>query len=203
MNIDEIKTIWKKDMNALESRININESKIKELELNKKTTTTFDKFLQISLAGKNMALVYALISIFLIFKLLETPFVAGTVGLGALAMVFSYFQHSPLKKLDLPSLSILELQKEISKFREHTAKTAVYDYSIVYIWMITIGIGLYQFISKNNDFNSYKIGIIICLAILIWGIFTYFGANKIYKNIDTELKKSEDELKNLKAYQNN
>ena len=45
--------------------------------------------------------------------------------------------------------------------------------------------------------------IIICLAILIWGIFTYFGANKIYKNIDTELKKSEDELKNLKAYQNN
>jgi hypothetical protein len=48
MDIDEMKNIWKEDMNALESRIQINEKKIKELEFNR-ATTTFDKFLKISL----------------------------------------------------------------------------------------------------------------------------------------------------------
>lgn len=202
MNIDEIKNIWKKDMNTLESKIKINEEKINKLEF-KKTTTTFDKFLKISLAGKNMALVYAIISFSLIFILLETPLVAGIVGFGALAMVFSYFQHSPLKKLDLSSLSILELQKEISKFRKHTAKTAVYDYSIVFIWMITFGIGVYQINTKNGITFNTKTAITISIVILLWGVFTYFGGRKIYKNIDVELNKSENDLKSLNDYQTN
>ncbi|WP_405605955.1 hypothetical protein [Polaribacter sp. Asnod1-A03] len=200
MNIDEIKTVWKKDMNALESRIKINETKIKELEFNK-ATTTFDKFLKISLFGKNMALVYALISLLLIIKLWQTPVIAIIVGIGLLSMIFSYFQHSSLKKLDLTNFSLLALQKEISKFRKHTAETAIYDFTIIFIWMTTLGIGIYQLISKNNIIDSFKTGIVLSTAILFWFVFAYFGGKKIYKNIDIELKSSEYELNSLKMYQ--
>jgi hypothetical protein len=202
MDIDEMKNIWKEDMNALESRIQINEEKIKELEFNN-ATTTFDTFLKISLAGKNMALVYAFMSLLLIIKLWQTPFIALILGIGSAAMIFSYFQHSPLKKLDLTILSLIDLQKEINKFRKHTAKTEVYDFTIVFVWIITLGIGLYQLCSENNAIDSSKIGVIISVAVLFWLAFTYFGAKKIYRNIDVKLKESENELNNLNTYQNN
>jgi len=195
MDIDEMKNIWKEDMNALESRIQINEKKIKELEFNK-ATTTFDKFLKISLAGKNMALVYALISFLLIIKLWQTPFIALIVGIGSAAMIFSYFQHSTLKKLDVTRLSLIDLQKEINTFRKHTAQTAVYDLSIVFIWMATIGIGLYQLISKSDIAYNLKTGAIISIITLLWFSLSYFGSKRIYRGIDIELTKSENELKN-------
>jgi hypothetical protein len=195
MDIDEMKNIWKEDMNALESRIQINEKKIKELEFNR-ASTTFDKFLKISLAGKNMALVYALISFLLIIKLWQTPFIALIVGIGSAAMIFSYFQHSTLKKLDVTRLSLIDLQKEINKFRKHTAQTAVYDLSIVFIWMATIGIGLYQLISKSDIAYNLKTGAIISIITLLWFSLSYFGSKRIYRGIDIELTKSENELKN-------
>ena len=195
MDIDEMKNIWKEDMNALESRIQINEKKIKELEFNK-ATTTFDKFLKISLAGKNMALVYALISFLLIIKLWQTPFISLIVGIGSAAMIFSYFQHSTLKKLDVTRLSLIDLQKEINKFRKHTAQTAVYDLSIVFIWMATIGIGLYQLISKSGIAYNLKTGAVISIITLLWFSLSYFGSKRIYRGIDIELTKSENELKN-------
>ena len=195
MDIDEMKNIWKEDMNALESRIQINEEKIKELEFNN-ATTTFDTFLKISLAGKNMALVYAFMSLLLIIKLWQTPFIALILGIGSAAMIFSYFQHSTLKKLDVTRLSLIDLQKEINKFRKHTAQTAVYDLSIVFIWMATIGIGLYQLISKSDIAYNLKTGAIISIITLLWFSLSYFGSKRIYRGIDIELTKSENELKN-------
>jgi hypothetical protein len=195
MDIDEMKNIWKEDMNALESRIKINEKKIKEIEFNK-ATTTFDKFLKISLVGKNMALVYAFISFLLIIKLWQTPFITLILGMGAVAMIFSYFQHSTLKKLDVSRLSLIDLQKEINKFRKHTAKTAVYDLSIVSVWMATIGIGLYQLFSKSDIAFNLKTGAMISIITLLWFSLSFFGSKKIYRGIDMELTKIENELKN-------
>ena len=201
MNIDDIKNMWKEDMNALETRVRVNEEKINELELNK-ATSTFDKFLKISLAGKNMALVYALGSVFLMYKVWGTSFYVGIVGLGAVAMIFSYFQHSPLKKLDLGSLSIITLQKEMYKFRKHTAKTAVYDFTIVGIWMATAGIGFYQWMSGGEAALNLAKGVTIGCAILVWFVVAYFGGKYIYKDIDVKLKESEDGLEKLINYQN-
>lgn len=200
MNIDDIKSIWKQDMNMIEDRVRVNEEKIKELELHK-ATSTFDKFLKISLAGKNMALIYALVSIFLMYKVWDASFYAVIVGLGAIAMIFSYFQHSPLKKLDLGNLSIIDLQKEIYRFRMHTARTAIYDLTIVGIWMATAGIGFYQFTLGEADILNLTKIIGIGSAILIWFAIAYFGSKHIYKDIDGKLKESEDELKKITNYQ--
>ncbi len=200
MNIDDIKSIWKQDMSALEDRVRFNEEKIKELELNK-ATSTFDKFLKISIAGKNMALVYAIGSIFLMYILRDTYFYATIVGIGAVAMIFSYFQHSPLKKLDLGSLSLIALQKEIYKFRMHTAKTAIYDLTIVGVWMVTAGIGLYQWIYGGETVLNLTKSLSIAAAILLWFAIAYFGSKHIYKDIDVKLKESEDGLEKITNYQ--
>ncbi len=202
MNIDDIKGVWRQDMSALEDRVRVNEEKIKELEFNK-ATSTFDKFLKISLAGKNMALVYALGSVFLMYKVWDDSFYVIIVGIGAVAMVFSYFQHSSLKKLDLGSLSIIALQKEIYKFRMHTAKTAVYDLTIVGIWMVTAGLGFYRWTRGEDAVLDLVSSIGIVGGILLLFVFTFFGSKLIYKNIDEKLKESEDGLKILTNYQNN
>ncbi|WP_296312854.1 hypothetical protein [Winogradskyella sp. UBA3174] len=201
MNIDDIKNIWKEDMNTLEDRVRVNEEKIKKLEFNK-ASSTFDKFLKISLAGKNMALVYALGSIFLMYKAWGTYFYVFIVGLGAAAMIFSYFQHGPLKKLDLGSLSIIALQKEIYKFRMHTAKTAIYDLTIVSIWMVTAGLGFYRWTRGADAVLDLVSSIGIVGGSLLLFVFTFFGSKLIYKNIDEKLKESEDGLKILTNYQN-
>ncbi len=200
MNIDDIKSIWKQDMDVLEDRVRVNEEKIKELELNK-ATSTFDKFLKISLAGKNMALVYALGSIFLMYKVWDASFYVVIVGLGAAAMIFSYFQHSPLKKLDIGSLSVTALQKEIYKFRLHTAKTAVYDLTIVGVWMVTAGIGFYQWNSGGEAVLNLSKSVGIGVAIFVWFAIAYFGSKHIYRDIDIKLKESEDGLEKIRNYQ--
>ncbi len=200
MNIDDIKSIWKQDMDALEDRVRVNEEKIKELELNK-ATSNFDKFLKISIAGKNMALVYAVGSLFLMYKVWDASFYAVIVGLGAAAMIFSYFQHSSLKKLDIGSLSLIALQKEIYKFRMHTAKTAVYDLTIVAFWMVTAGIGYYQWIYGGETVLNLTKSLGIGALILLWFAIAYFGSKHIYKDIDVKLKESEDGLEKITNYQ--
>jgi len=202
MNIEDIKNTWKKDMQTLEQRVLVNEEKIKQLELNK-ASTTFEKFLKVSLAGKNMALIYAVLSAVIMFKISDSPFFVVIVGIGAAAMLFSYFQHGPLKKLDLGSLGVVALQQEIYKFRMHTAKTAVYDLTIVGIWMATAGIGFYQMISGHNSVYNLATATGIGAAILLWFAIAYFGSKPIYRDIDVKLKESEDGLEALKNYKHN
>jgi len=202
MNVDDIKNIWNNDMKALESRVRINEDRIKQLEFNK-AQSSFDKFLKISLAGKNMALIYALGSAFLMYKIWEAPFYVAIVGLGAAAMIFSYFQHSVLKKMDIASLSIINLQKEINNFRLHTAKTAIYDLTIVGLWMATAGLGCYIWISGSDAVMNLAVGIGIGVAVLVWFLAAYLGSKYIYRDIDEKLKESEDSLAMIVDYENN
>ena len=99
MNVDELKNIWKNDMYSLEKRVQINEEKLKNLEFNK-AQSSFDKFLKISITGKNMALVYAALSTVMMYVLRESPLYLGLLFVASALMVFSYFQHSTLKKMD-------------------------------------------------------------------------------------------------------
>lgn len=200
MNVDEIKNIWKNDMITLETRVKINEDKINQLEFNK-AQSSFDKFLQISIAGKNMALVYAFISISLIILVKDSALYIALLLLGAGLMVFSYFQHRVLKKIDYASLSIVELQKAIYKFRKHTARTAIYDMSIVAAWFVTSGLAImkwrkdFDIFENSTDLSSSTIVIGILIVTMV--IFSKI----IYKNYDTKLKESEDNLAAINKFE--
>ncbi|MFD2825824.1 hypothetical protein ACFSYG_05030 [Leeuwenhoekiella polynyae] len=202
MNVDELKNIWKNDMNNLERRVKVNEEKLKKLEFNK-AQSSFDKFLKISIAGKNMALVYAALSVVMMVVLRESPLYLGLLFVASALMVFSYFQHSTLKKIDYGKLSILDLQKAISKFRIHTAKTAIYDISIVAIWVVFTGLGFVKWkkgwdVFENREQlleNGILFGILLLLLVV--------GSKYIYADYDKKLKENENDLERLNTYETN
>ena len=202
MNVDDIKNIWNNDMKALESRVRINEDRIKQLEFNK-AQSSFDKFLKISLAGKNMALLYAAASVALMYLVRDSSLYIVMLAVGAGLMVFSFFQHSVLKKIDYASLSIIELQKAIHTFRKHTARTAVYDITIVAVWMITAGLAFMKWAKGFDVFeNSSELGysvITVGVLVLLMVIFS----KHIYKDYDVKLKESEDNLVSITSYEKN
>lgn len=201
MNVDDIKNIWKDDMTQLESRVKINDEKIKQLEFNK-AQSKFDKYLQVSIAGKNMALFYALISIALIYVVRDSPSYILLLIIGAALMVFSFFQHSVLKKIDYASLSLLELQKAINNFRKHTARTGIYDVTIVAVWLVTAGLA---FMKWTKGFDVFETpteigvsGIIVGVLILLTIIFS----KTIYKHYDVKLKELDENIASISKYEN-
>lgn len=197
MNVDDIKNIWKEDMQALESRLAVREDQVKQLEFNK-VQTSFEKLSNTSQVGKNMTWLYALVSVFVMCNIFDAPIYAVIVGLGALAMVFSYFQHRPLTKLDVGRLSVLELQKELLKFKTHTAGTALFDKGILFFWVLTAGLGFYRLVFGGGAFsfthsNPAVIGILAVLFVfwLITLVSVIIVASKnVYGNIDKELNQS-------------
>ncbi|NER18098.1 hypothetical protein [Spongiivirga citrea] len=200
MNIDEIKSIWKKDMEILEKRVKLNEEKIKTLEFNK-AKTGFDELLKISIAGKNMAIMYAIISLIMIFLVTDSLPYMLMLLVASGAMVFSYFQHRVLKKVDYGKLSLIDLQKEIIKFRMHTARTGIYDLSIVVIWLVATGLAFVKFLIGFDVFhlqeNTTQPFIIFGIVLLVLIIFT----KMIYGYYDKRLKKYEDDLGLIKNFE--
>jgi len=200
MNIDDIKSVWKNDMQNLETRVKINEEKIKQLEFNK-AQSSFDKFLKISLAGKNMALVYAIVSIAMIYLVRDSWMYASLLGAGAGLMIFSYFQHSVLKKIDYASLTIVELQKAIYNFRIHTQKTAVYDMTIVAVWLITVALAFLKAFKNYDLFADPSKAITPSLIVIAVVLTLIFASKKIYKDYDVKLKESEANLETIKKFE--
>ncbi len=193
MNVDDIKDIWKNDMSQLEARVMINEEKINQLKFDK-AQSSFDKLFKISLAGKNMALIYALASLVLIYLVRDSALYMAMLGAGAGLMVFSYFQHSVLKKLDYASLSIVALQKEIYNFRKHTAQTAIYDVIIVAIWLVTASLAYLKWAKGFDIFNNPEQFGTTGVAIAVMILFLIFTSKAIYKAYDVKLKESEETL---------
>jgi len=201
MNVDDIKNIWKDDMGQLETRVKINEDKIEQLTFNK-AQSSFDKFLKISLAGKNMALVYAGVSIAIMYLVRESPLYILLLAIGAGLMIFSFFQHNVLKKIDYASLTIIALQKEIQKFRIHTARTAIYDMAIVSVWIVTVSLAFLKW-SKGYDIleNPSQLGnSAIFVGIILLGLI--FFSKHIYKDYDKKLKESEENLVTISQFEN-
>lgn len=192
MELDDLKTIWLKEKVELESKIIINHNLVKELILNK-SKNSFDRLISISILGRNLALVYMLISLFLASKVLYELQYSIPAFIGAAAMLFSFFQHISLVKPDYLKMSTIELQKNISRFRLHTSKYSKYDISIVCIWVLTVVPILFKYLSKYFPFIVIQpifFGSYYILLIVLLTVFPIF----LYKKIDKELEESERQL---------
>ncbi|MFN9999284.1 MAG: hypothetical protein ACK52X_06660, partial [bacterium] len=136
MELDDLKNIWLKEKMELESRIVLNENLVKELTF--KSKSSFDKLIKTAILGRNLALVYMIISIILASKVFYEFEYSIPALIGAGAMLFSFFQHISLKRPDFNKMSTIELQKAICQFRIHTSKFSKYDISIVCLWFLTV-----------------------------------------------------------------
>jgi len=197
----EFKEVWKKEQNELISRIEVNEKKISGLEF-EKSKNEFDKYINISIMGRNFALIYFMISILLASKLFNDVLYSIPAFIGGFAMLFSFFQHLPLKKPNYSLMTIIELQKTISSFRIHTLKYSKFDKGIVYIWLFTLIPIFLKLIFKISLFNHLN-QLIIFYSISIIGIMIIIKLfpNDIYKKWDLELKNAEKQLNEIRKFE--
>jgi len=201
MELNELKSMWKEDYDNLQSSLSLNQDLLKKSNL-KLSISQYEKLRGVSIAGRNMALVYAAIS-FVFAALLFTNFIFSLpLILGGLAMFYSFTQHLPIEsKTDYFELSVIELQRIIHRFRIHTAKHKVYDGGIVFLWFTTIGPAFLYYTQGTNIYTSMSsilvyggVGLVLFLIIGIGGHF-------MYKSIDKDLKNAEAALEEIDMFE--
>jgi hypothetical protein len=191
MELDDLKNIWLKEKTELESRIVVKEKLVKELIFDK-SKTSFDKLIKVAILGRNLALLYMIISIILAIKVFYDFEYSIPAFLGAGAMLFSFFQHISLKKPDFSKMNTIELQKAIFQFRIHTSKYSKYDISIVCLWFSTV-IPIYLKYLRDIDIPLIPLYSIIVSLIVITFLFSKY----IYKKWDKQLEENEQELNQI------
>jgi len=200
MELEELKQMWNAEHAALESRVKVNEKRIQEMNMDR-SSKEFDKLLGISILGRNLALVYMALSFFLGFKVLGELAYSVPVFIGGLAMLWSFTQHFSLKKLDISSLTLIELQKAIANFKLHTSKYAKYDMSIVIFWILTLAPVYLKIHFKIDIYASLQHMIYAVLIVSVLVVLVMLGSKKIYQNWDLKLQNAQESLNELQEFE--
>ncbi|UAM97084.1 hypothetical protein K8354_12215 [Polaribacter litorisediminis] len=201
MDLKEFKEVWKKEQNELISRIDINEKKIGELEF-EKSKNEFDKYINTSIMGRNFALIYFMISILLASQLFNDELYSIPALIGGFAMLFSFFQHLPLKKPNYSLMTIIELQRTINSFRIHTLKYSKFDTGIVILWLLSIIPVLLKLSFKISILsNFYSLIIYSLIGVIAIIIIIKYLPFDVYKKWDLELKNAEKQLNEVRKFE--
>lgn len=193
MELNELKDLWQDEKMRLEKRLEINEKLLQKMNLDK-VVGDFDKLLTRSILGRNLALVYCLISLFMSWSVLDEFEYSIPCLVGGFAMFGSFILHLAIPKPDYTQLSILDLQKIICDFRIHIAKTAIYDKAIVLFWFLTYIPICFRLIAKiyiYSDFNSTLTYFFISIVISILSIVPF---KNVYKEYENKLRATEKYL---------
>ncbi len=200
MEINELKDIWQDEQKKLITRIEINEKRVNEITvLNSKHK--LERYITITIIGRNLALLYFMISIWFASKALNDLFYSLPAIIGGLAMLFSFFQHISLKKANYSSMTIIELQKSIEKFRIHTLKYAKFDKGIVILWLLTLSPIYLKLLFNISIFSNLNHFIIFLLITVTLGVFMKVFPFDIYKKWDAELNDAEIKLNEIYEYE--
>ena len=200
MDLDDFKGVWAKEKQELESRIVLNETLIKDITLDKHKGK-LSKFISVSILGRNLTLVYMLISIALAFSVINEYGYSIPALVGALPMLLSFSQHKKLRKPDFINMTTIELQKSICKFRRHTSKYAKYDIGIVAIWMLTLTpIYLKSLLQIDVYSSSTNLLILLIISILLISLMIIFSRG-IYQKWDAQLLEIEEQMKQVKEFE--
>ena len=201
MELNELKEIWKNEQKEIFARVEINERRISEITISN-SKNKLEKYISIAIIGRNLALLYFIISIWFASKLLNELEYSLPAIMGGFAMLFSFFQHISLKKVNYNSMNIIELQKIIHKFRIHTLKYSKFDKAIVALWFLTLSpiyLKLFFKVSVFSNQNHFIIFILVIVGIVILIKSNLFG--DIYKKWDLELKEAEIKLNEIKEFE--
>jgi hypothetical protein len=200
MDLEDYKAIWAKEQKDLKSRVILNEKRIEEITMGKHKGT-FYKLLGISILGRNLALVYMVISIGFAISVIDEFQYSIPALFGAFAMLLSFSQHISLRKPDFINMTTVELQKAINKFRIHTSKYSKYDIAIVSIWLLTL-IPIYLKIIFKIDVYSNSTNLIVFSTIVIFLILlTVMFSKNIYQKWNVQLMESEEQLNQIKEFE--
>lgn len=200
MELDDIKNLWKEEYDELEKRVSINEKKIMEMNMEKQMKG-LEKMFNFFLLGKYLGFIYMLISLYMTYVMRGELIYSIPTFIGALVMLRGWYVHQGIEKPNMATMSMIELQKSISKFRIHTAKYKMHDGICTIFWLITIapaymrsvyGFDVYGNSEHLNTFLLFIGGMIIYIA-----VFALF----FYKKADKDLSETEEYLDKLVKFE--
>ena len=201
MELDELKSLWKADYDQLQNSLSLNRALISKADIST-SMGEYKKLRQVSIFGRNMALVYAAISIVWAITIFFNFIYSIPLLLGGAAMIWSFTQHLAIESApNYHAHSIIELQRKIQRFRIHTAKHKIYDGLIVLFWLLTIA-PIYLQTGHHYDIyaSASNIFTFAMVAIVLFGI-TGFLVNKMYGHIDGKLKDAEEALEEIDMFE--
>ncbi len=188
MELDELKVAWKQEKKALENRIKLDEAYIQRFAFDK-SKGVFDRLISTSIIGRNLALVYMLISFAALYHMEADLWQSTLVFISGLAMLFSFFQHRSLKKPVYSQMNTVELQKAIAQFRIHTAKHAKYDLGIVALWFSAM-IPVYLKLFSNQSITFVDQLLVSAAIVVLMVVLSPF----IYGRYNRQLMENEAQL---------
>lgn len=200
MELNELKETWQNEQKKLLTRLEINEKRVNEITV-QNSQNKLEKYINISIIGRNLALVYFIISIWFASKVLNELLYSLPAIIGGLAMLFSFFQHITLKKANYSSMNIVELQKSIEHFRIHTLKYSKFDKGIVALWLLTLSPIYLKLFFNISIFSNQNHFIIFILIIVIINVIIKIFPFDIYKKWDLELNKAKSKLNEIKEFE--
>lgn len=201
MEIDELKKLWEMENESLKNRVEFNEKALKNMNLDG-AVSTFRFFLNISLVGRNLALVYFIISTIVAFNVIDEYYYSIPIIAGGLLMLWSFYHHLAIEKYKKNyTTDIVELQKSIENFRIHSMKSKRYDFLVVLVWLLTLSpVYLrykYNFDIYSNHENLLKVGATLVGGFLLLYFITRWG----YNMYDKKLRKSETRLLEIMEFE--
>jgi hypothetical protein len=200
MELDNLKEIWQNESKGLEARIAVNESIIRKMNLDK-TISEFDVLVNRALLGRNLALVYCLISIVLASRAYADLAYSIPALLAGMAMLWSFCSHLSITRPAYDKISVVALQKQICAFRIHTAANAVYDIAIVSCWLVTLlpltlkvtqGVAIYSHANYTMLFLGFSVVVIV--------LITAFS-RMAYKQYNQKLREAEAQLNTILEFE--
>ena len=200
MELDELKDYWKLENEKLRERIQLNESLIKKDYL-KKNVSEVDLLIKTSILGRNLALVYALISFAFTVILIKQIEFSIPCFLGGLAMLWSFKDHLVITRPRYFELPIVELQKALHKFRIHSSSRSVYDLLIVFGWFVTIIPAWINIKHNTSVYQNKEFGTTYFLSLIGITLLLIIPFRFIYKSFEKKLVAAENSLNEILAFE--
>ena len=198
MELNELKDIWQNEQNKLLTRLEINEKRVSEITI-QNSKSKIEEYMNTSILGRNLALLYAVISISLASIVRNDLLYSLPAFIAGIAMIYSFIQHISLKKEDFSSMNIIELQKTINSFQIHTLKYSKFDTGIVALWFLTSIPILIKILFKFSVFSN-TIALLIFILFSVILLLKLFSLD-IYKQWDLELNTAKIKLNEIQKFE--
>lgn len=201
MELGELKKLWKEENERLKNKIELNEKILKEMNLNK-AIGEIDPLFKRAILGRNLALVYCIISMVAASLVIEDLWYSIPAILGGLAMLRSFIPHLSIDKPDYYHIPILDLQKTINDFRIHIASSEKNDIVAVIVWQLMTTPACLRLKPLNiSIYDNPKYLAIFCLYIFVYSVLVVVYSKKAYKKWSQQFKKAESRLNEIEEFE--
>jgi hypothetical protein len=204
MELSEIENLWRETDKRLENSLRLNENLLRKINLDK-AVGEFEKVMNTHILGRNMALVYCVISLVLSIRVLS-EWIYSIPGLVAgFCMLWSFWYHlgytKNLQNVDYYSTPVMDLQKRISEFRIRAIAAEKYDFSIVQLWFFTFIPLVFRVVLGSDLYARPQFGMWYGLAFVAATLLLFPLNQRMYRSVAKKLLAAEASLEEIADFE--